>query len=71
MDESDRESWSFVDEDEAKGPVSPAPSSEVCTVLTQGKMQTSPGCVPLPGNLGLQESFSHVPEHVFRPFVSA
>lgn len=71
MDESDRESWSFVDEDEAKGRVFPAPSSEVSTVLTQGKMQTSPGCVRLPGNPGLQESFSHVAEHVFRPFVSA
>ncbi len=47
MDESDRESWSFVDEDEAKGRLSPAPSSEVSTVLTQGKMQTLPGCVPL------------------------
>ena len=71
MDESDRDSWSFVDEDEAKGRVSPAPSSELSTVLTQGKMQTSPGCVPLPGNRGLQESLSHVAKHVFRPFVSA
>ncbi|KAL0048569.1 hypothetical protein WJX82_006030 [Trebouxia sp. C0006] len=40
MDESDRESWSFVDEDEAKGRVSPAPSSDVSTVLTQGGTAT-------------------------------
>jgi hypothetical protein len=71
MDESDRESWSFVDEDEAKGRASPAPSSDVSTVLTQSKMQTSPGYVPVPGHRGLQETLSHVAEHVFRPFVSA
>lgn len=45
-----------MDEDEAKGRVSPAPSSEVSTVLTQGKMQSSPRCVPWPGHRGLQES---------------
>ncbi|KAL0043126.1 hypothetical protein WJX79_009877 [Trebouxia sp. C0005] len=43
MDESDRESWSFVDEDEASGRVSPAPSSESSTVLTQGRTATSAG----------------------------
>ncbi|DBA78230.1 TPA: hypothetical protein ACH3X2_008186 [Trebouxia sp. C0005] len=43
MDESDRESWSFVDEDEASGRVSPAPPSESSTVLTQGRTATSAG----------------------------
>ena len=71
MDESDRVSWSFVDEDEAKGRVSPAPSSDVSTVLTQGKLQASPGFVPVSRHRGLQDTLSHVAEHVFRPFVSA
>ncbi|DBA76352.1 TPA: hypothetical protein ACH3X1_010063 [Trebouxia sp. C0004] len=43
MEESDRESWSFVDADEAKGRASPAPSSELSTVLIQGGTATSTG----------------------------
>lgn len=42
MDDSDRESWSFVDEDDATGRVFPAPSSENSSGGSQGKHANLP-----------------------------